>query len=121
MNDILVSLLLIVGSIFMFLASLGIVRFPDLFTRMHAATKAPSFSMGCILIAVSIHFADFIVLFQSLIILFFIFLTLPIGAHMIGRAAYLVKTPLWDKNVIDQLKNCYDPKTGTLGCPPEQD
>ena len=104
MNDILVSLLLFTGSVFMLLASLGIIRFPDLYTRIHAATKAPSVAMGCILMAVSIHFWEIPVVVKSLLIVFFIFLTLPIGAHMIARAAYLINTPRWEKNVIDELK-----------------
>ncbi len=108
------AILLVSGSIFMFLSALGTLRFPDVFTRMHAATKASSFGVGLMLAACVIYFSDGWTIFQSLLIIIFIFLTAPVAAHMIGRAAYFLKVPLWEKTVVDELHDRYDLKTYKL-------
>lgn len=106
--------MLVFGAIFMFLSALGTLRFPDLFTRMHAATKASSFGIGLMLAAGVVYFSDGWTVGQSLLIIIFIFLTAPVGSHMIGRAAYLLKVPLWEQTAVDELQNKYDLKTKTL-------
>lgn len=108
------AIMLVFGAIFMFLSALGTLRFPDLFTRMHAATKASSFGIGLMLAAGVVYFSDGWTVGQSLLIIIFIFLTAPVGSHMIGRAAYLLKVPLWEQTAVDELKNKYDLKTKTL-------
>ncbi|MDZ7340976.1 MAG: monovalent cation/H(+) antiporter subunit G [candidate division KSB1 bacterium] len=114
------ALFLISGSIFMFLSALGTLRFPDLFTRMHAATKASSFGIGLMLTACMVYFSDGWAVGQSLLIIIFIFLTAPVGSHMIGRAAYLLKVPLWEKTVVDELCNKYNLNDKSLaGVEPE--
>jgi multicomponent Na+:H+ antiporter subunit G len=94
---------LLAGAGFIFIAALGIVRFPDLFTRMHAASKAGSLGLGAILAGVAIAHPTAIVIAKCVMVLLFVFLTAPIAAHMIGRAAYLLKVPLWSKTVRDEL------------------
>jgi len=108
------AVLLVAGSIFMFLSALGTLRFPDIFTRMHAATKASSFGVGLMLSACVIYFSDGWTVVQALLIIIFIFLTAPVAAHMIGRVAYLLKVPLWKNTVVDELKDQYDLKSHTL-------
>jgi multicomponent Na+:H+ antiporter subunit G len=114
MTEWIAAILLVAGSIFMLLSALGTLRFPDIFTRMHAATKALSFGVGLMLSACVIYFNDSWTIIQALIIIIFIFLTAPVAAHMIGRVAYLLKVPLWEKNVIDELKDQYDLKSHEL-------
>lgn len=101
------AILLVAGSVFMLLSALGTLRFPDIFTRMHASTKASSFGVGLMLSACVIYFNDSWTIAQALIIIIFIFLTAPISAHMIGRVAYLLKVPLWEKNVVDEMEDQY--------------
>lgn len=108
------AILLVLGSLFMLLSALGTWRFPDIFTRMHAATKASSFGIGLMLAAGVVYFNDGWTIVQSVLIIVFIFLTAPVAAHMIGRAAYLLKIPLWEKTVIDELQDQYDLKTQKL-------
>ena len=108
------AVLLVSGSIFMFLSALGTLRFPDVFTRMHAATKASSFGVGLMLAACVVYFSDGWTIIQSILIIVFIFLTAPVAAHMIGRAAYFLKVPLWEKTVVDELHDQYDLKTHKL-------
>ncbi len=104
MTDIITSLLLVFGGLFMFLAGVGVARMPDLFMRMQAATKAATLGSGCMLLAVAVHFADLGVATRALLVIAFIFLTAPVAAHVIGNAAYSVGVPLWQGSVVDELR-----------------
>jgi len=106
---------LLIGAGFMLIAALGVTRFPDLYARMHAASKASSLGLGCILLAVAIAFPTFIIIAKCIMVMLFIFLTVPIAAHMIGRAAYLLKVPLWEHTVTDDLHQRYSEDRETLG------
>lgn len=86
----------------MTLAGLGIFRMPDLFTRMHASAKGASLGVALLLIGCAIQFQDLAVATKALITITFIFLTAPVAAHMLGRAAYAKKVKLWDKSVLDE-------------------
>ena len=72
----------------MLVASIGLIRLPDVYCRMHAATKATTFGMGGILLGASIIFQNAAVTTQALLAIFFLFLTAPVAAHLISRAAY---------------------------------
>ena len=119
MSDWVTALLLITGGLFMLLAAIGIVRQPDLFTRMQAATKAVALGSTCLLIAVAVYFADLGVTTRALLISVFIFLTAPISAHLIARAAYFVGVPLWRGTVVDELRGRYNQRTHALRSEPE--
>ena len=95
---------LILGACFILLASIGVVRLPDIYMRMHATTKAPTLGILLLLTAICIYFGDIIVIIKSVVIVFFTFLTAPVAAHMIGRAAHLIKTPKWEKTNRDDLE-----------------
>jgi monovalent cation/proton antiporter MnhG/PhaG subunit len=117
MNEILSSSLIIIGAAFALLASAGVVRMPDLFTRMQAATKASTLGIGCIVLAVAIYFGELSITTRALAIIAFVFLTAPVAAHMIARAAYFVGVPLWEGTVIDELSGHYDRRTHKLTRP----
>ena len=72
----------------MLVASVGLIRLPDVYCRMHAATKATTFGMGGILLGASLIFQSTTVTTQALLAIFFLFLTAPVAAHLISRAAY---------------------------------
>jgi len=95
--------LLIAGALFSLLASVGILRMPDLFNRMHTTTKSGTMGVGCILIAAGVHSHDFRTGFVAVLIFIFFLLTAPVAAHMIARAAYFTGVPLWKKSVMDDL------------------
>ncbi len=88
-QDILMLLLASVGLFFMLVAAIGVLRMPDLFMRMHAATKASTLGISGIALAALAHYADFSVTTRVLLIILFFFLTAPVGAHALGRAAYV--------------------------------
>lgn len=94
----LASILILIGASFSFLAALGVVRMPDLYCRMHAATKAGAFSLSLILIALCVLSPEPRVIIQSTLIITFFYLTTPISGQMIGRSATLRQIPFWEKS-----------------------
>ncbi len=112
--EVISAVFLLLGAGFMVIAALGLVRFPDLFTRMHAASKAGSLGLGAILAGVALAYPTPIVIAKCMMVLLFVFLTTPIAAHMLGRAAYLLKVPFWKGTVADELKDRYSDDRETL-------
>jgi multicomponent Na+:H+ antiporter subunit G len=86
MITILISFLLISGSVFILLAALGTLRFPDLLSWIHATTKATSFGLLLTLIGVGLSFNTLLVYFKVFLVIIFIYLTAPLAAHSIARA-----------------------------------
>ena len=72
----------------MLLAAVGLVRLPDLFTRLHATTKAGTVGAWFMMLAVIYFFSEVVVVMRAVAILLFLALTAPVSAHMIGQAAY---------------------------------
>src|SRR5689334_11546359 len=115
MSNILSDLQLLTGAIFLLLAAVGMVRMPDLFTRMQAASKASTLGIACVLLALAFHFPGISVNIRVIGTIVFFYLTAPITAHLIGRAAYFVGVPVWKGTVIDELRGRYNPLTHHLG------
>ncbi len=114
MRELLSGILLLTGAIFMFLAGIGILRMPDVYTRMSATTKAATLGVGCTLLAAAVYFGELGVTSRALATLAFLLLTAPVAAHMIGRAAYFGGVELSPGTVVDELKGHYDPRTHAL-------
>lgn len=102
MSDIATAACLFGGGLFAFVAALGLVRMPDVFIRMHAATKAGTLGVGLIMAAVAIHFGELGVLVRALAGIAFLIITAPVAAHLIGRVAYRQGVPMWAGTVIDE-------------------
>lgn len=116
MSEITTSVLVVAGGLFAFAAALGVVRLPDVLTRMHASTKAGTLGCGLILSAVAVHFGETGVVARALVAIAFLLLTAPIAAHMIGRAAYRTGVALWPGTVVDELAQ----RTKRSGAPPSE-
>jgi multicomponent Na+:H+ antiporter subunit G len=114
MTELVRNVLLLVGASFLLVASIGIIRMPDLFQRIQASTKASTLGAGCILLALAVHFQDFGITVRAGLVIAFFLITAPVAAHVIGRAAYFVGVPLWEKTVIDELRGRYHSDTHTL-------
>lgn len=106
--------LLFLGAVFMLLAAIGMVRMPDVLTRLHSSTKSATLGVGLIMLGVALVFSDFAIGIRALAIVFFMFSTAPVAAHMIARAAYLSGVPLWEGTLSDEMRGRYDPETHTL-------
>jgi multicomponent Na+:H+ antiporter subunit G len=107
------SLLMLAGSFFFLISALGVVKFPDVFTRMHAASKSSSLGIALVLAGVCFHFQDWIVFLKGSLIVFFIFLTAPVAAHILGRAAFLTRAPVWKKSVLMETEELPQPNRQT--------
>jgi multicomponent Na+:H+ antiporter subunit G len=104
LREIVAMALLLFGTLFMLVASLGVLRMPDLYTRMSASAKASTFGIGMILVAALVWFPDAATKAVAVVAIAFMFLSNPVGAHMIGRAAYLVGVPLWEGTIVDEMR-----------------
>lgn len=96
------GILAFIGATLVLLAAVGIVRMPDIFTRMQAATKASTLGLGCLLASAAIALADSSTFVRVVSIGAFVMLTSPVSNHVIARAAYLTKVPLWSGTVVDE-------------------
>lgn len=114
MREVLSAILLLIGGVFMFVAGIGILRMPDLYTRMSATTKVATLGVGSTLLAAAIYFGELGITSRALATIAFVLLTAPVAAHMIGRAAYFGGVPLWSGTVIDELSGHYDLQTHAL-------
>src|SRR5690606_2662411 len=108
MTEAITGMLMIVGALFALLAAVCIIRMPDLCTRMQAATEPGTLAAGLTAAGVAVYFSEVHVTAHALLIIAFFFLTAPIAAHLIGRAAYFVGVPLWKQTAIDDLHGQYD-------------
>ncbi len=108
MIDALTAILWVAGSAFALLAAVGVLRMPDVFTRMQASTKASTLGLGCLLIGAGLQLGDFGSFIRVVSIGAFILLTTPVAAHVIARAAYRTDVPLWDGTVLDERRRDAD-------------
>ena len=93
--EILVAVLIIIGGVFTLIGSWGMVKLPELMSRLHAPTKATTLGVGCLLVASSVYFSvtgESLSLHELLVSLF-LFITAPISAHLLARAALHLDLP----------------------------
>jgi multicomponent Na+:H+ antiporter subunit G len=102
MTDWLSGALLIVGATLALLASIGVLRMPDVFTRMQASTKASTLGLGCLLAGLAIRNPEVAFVVRALSIAAFMLLTTAVGAHVIARAAARGGAPLWKGTLVDE-------------------
>jgi multicomponent Na+:H+ antiporter subunit G len=114
MIELVSGILILLGALLILVSAIGIIRMPDLFTRMSATTKASTLGIGLVLIGTSFFWGDLGIIVRSIAIIIFLFLTAPVAAHIIGKAAYFDKVPIWDKTHIDELKGKYDEESHEL-------
>ena len=96
------AIIVLTGSIFLFLGSLGLVRMPDLYNRIQAGTKATT--LGTILTLLGILFLNTHCAGKLIILMLFVLMTNPISSHVLARAAHHYKIKLSDKTIADKLE-----------------
>lgn len=113
--DLLICISLLLGTFFLISGSLGVLRFPDVYTRLHAATKSSTLGVSGILIGafLFLYVEHDIISGKLLLGILFILLTAPVSGHMIGRAAYRSGVPLWDQSIQDEYKEVFDQSKNT--------
>jgi multicomponent Na+:H+ antiporter subunit G len=100
-----VALILVAGALFCLLAAIGIVRLPDLYTRLHAASKAGVVGTGLILLAVALISTDGANVLRAILGIVFLLLSTPIAAHLLARAAYKAGELPTSATVTDDIDN----------------
>jgi multicomponent Na+:H+ antiporter subunit G len=102
--------LMVLGALFSLLAAVGLLRLPDLYLRMHAASKAGTMGAGLLLASVACVAFDVSVVLRALAGFVFLLLTAPVGAHLLAKAAYFAGYSPSDITVEDEMAT---PETST--------
>jgi multicomponent Na+:H+ antiporter subunit G len=105
MTDIVTAVLWLAGSAFALLAAVGVVRMPDVFTRMQASTKASTLGLACLLAGTAVQMGDFVSFIRAASIGAFVLLTTPVSGHVIARASYFAGVRLWEGTVLDERRD----------------
>lgn len=105
MTGLLAEILALAGGLVVLVAAVGLHRMPDVFCRIHAATKAPTLAVGLILAAVVLRFPRGDILARAGAVQGFLFLTLPVAAHLVGRAAHRAGVATAGETRVDELRD----------------
>ncbi len=100
--EIIGAILVLIGSIFLFLGALGLVRMPDVYNRIQAGTKAST--LGTFLTLFGLVLVTPAWWGKLILLIVFILITNPVSSHVLARAAYCIKTPLFKKTVVDMYE-----------------
>ena len=114
MSAIIATVAVVLGTALGVLSAVGILRMPDVYIRLQVASKASSLGIALLMLGVAAHFGDLSVTVRALLVVVFLFLTAPVAAHVIGRAAYLTGAPLARATAPDELAGAYDASSGRL-------
>lgn len=111
MENYIVLFFLVIGTLFIFIASVGLLKMPDVYLRMSASTIAGTFGVASMLIAVAIFFGGLSLVLHVVGVIVFLILTVPVGAHMLGRTSHIIGLKMWDKTVSDDMEGKYNEDT----------
>ncbi|WP_297092251.1 monovalent cation/H(+) antiporter subunit G [Thermococcus sp.] len=120
------EILVLLGTFFYILSSLGLIRMPDVYNRMQTATKSATLGSLGVIIGVGIwalgtDFGSIPWLTKTIVIAVFLLLTNPISAHALIRAAYRSGIPLWEGSVVDRYREHLEAKEKEAGSPENPD
>lgn len=104
MSDYITAGAIFVGTIFLVLAALAAIRMPDVYCRLSASTKAVTFGAGMMLFGAAFAIEDTGITTRAVAGIAFYFVTSPIAAHVLARAAHQRGTKLWEGTLIDELE-----------------
>lgn len=105
-TEFIAALLILVGGAMAVISAIGIIRFPDVYTRSHAGTKSSTLGVLLTLLGAFLFFwaKDSFVSIRLLLGIIFVFLTAPVSGHLITRAAYRSKVHMTEDTIEDELK-----------------
>lgn len=106
--DLAAAVLLVLGGILSLAAGVGLVRFPDALSRLHAATKPQVLGLVFVIVAIALASRNWSTILALAPVLLFQMLTAPISAHMVGRAAYRTENYREELLVADDLNEAVD-------------
>lgn len=102
----LIAFFLLGGSIITSIATIGIIRLPDMYTRLHAATKSSTLGAMMLMVGTFLYFwyVEGIIETQVLLAVLFLFVTAPIGGHMLSRSAFHAEVEPHQLTILNELK-----------------
>lgn len=105
--DVVVAGLMLLGTFFMLITGIGLLRFPDVYCRMHAAGKAGTIGIALLILAASVHFAmiEPFVAVRGLLAIVFQALTTPGATYLLAHACYATGQPTHDLTEVDELES----------------
>lgn len=105
-GEVLIGTIVVLGSVTGLLSVLGLIRFPDVYLRSHAATKSATLGVLLILAGIFLYFMLYLdhVSAKLLLGIVFVYITSPVAGHLNGRAAHRSGVALWKNSVRDDLK-----------------
>lgn len=103
LGNILAGIFVVLGAGFVLVAAVGILRLPDFYTRIHAAAKAGTVGSVMTLLALAIVSSETAEILRAIAAIVFFFLTAPIAAHLLGKAAYSAGYRMWEGSVLDEM------------------
>jgi multicomponent Na+:H+ antiporter subunit G len=98
LRDIITIILLIAGAVFFLAGTVGILRFPDVFTRLHALTKADNLGLGLLVMALMLQVDSIFAAVKLLLVWLLIMFSSSLSAFLVANAAYRNRTPVWRKS-----------------------
>lgn len=100
-------LFILAGSMISVISAIGIIRFPDVYSRAHAATKTTTLAVLLTLFGAFLYFlfAESFVSIRLILGILFVFLTAPVSGHLILRASYRAGVKMSDTTTEDELKD----------------
>ncbi len=101
------SFLMFAGAIFILIGAIGVLRLPDLLTRMHAVTKAGTFGTSLLLLGAIVHFMQWRVSIELGLTILFIILTAPLASQSLARAAFLHQINFLKSTHVDKKTQQY--------------
>jgi multicomponent Na+:H+ antiporter subunit G len=104
LQDYFAGTLILAGAAFILTAAIGLLRFPDLYTRTHAASKVGTLGSCVMLLALAMHSDDLAIALRAIAGVVFFFMTVPISSHLLAKAAHASGYRLWEKSVRDDLE-----------------
>ncbi|MBU5466839.1 Na+/H+ antiporter subunit G [Virgibacillus sp. MSJ-26] len=114
-DEFIAALLILIGSIISVISAFGIIRFPDVYSRAHAATKSSTLAVLLTLVGAFLFFwmTDGTVSVRLILGIVFVFITSPTAGHLIIRAAYKSNVKMTETTTVDELKELYDEQKKT--------
>ncbi|MBY5162639.1 monovalent cation/H(+) antiporter subunit G [Salsipaludibacter albus] len=106
--DVLAGTMMTVGCVLAVVATIGLQRFPDVFARMHAATKPATLGLALVLLGAALVVPDPGSRAKLVLVVILQTLTAPVGSHLVGRAAYRAGTELSEQTLVDELRDAVD-------------
>ncbi len=120
-TEVVGSLLALAGAAWTLLGALGLLRFPDVYTRLHGAGLGSSGGITLILVGAAVHFSSHAVTFSllALLTIVFILLSSPLGSTAMLWAAHRTGTPQMAVPVVDEMDACDDAEPEKTAAPPQ--